>query len=105
MAYTSKTLEPLNGITLPVGNTTEEIQDSICSIIDYLDRHLPIIIKNVIQTDPGILKNTTAFSREFKATFDQSGCQNKSSNLTSVYAMKETGLRIIHFAIQWMKSF
>lgn len=107
-------LKPLEGITWPAGNTTEEIQTSICAITDYLDNHMPIIIIRTLMKEhhKTLIRNINAFNTQFKAVVS-TGQKNsgilkpchRNVTMSHDYVMKETGLRILYFSRQWVEHF
>lgn len=113
-SYSDETLEPLDGITFPVGNTTDpKTWESVCAINDYLQHHLPPIGKTLIGNHPDILNNAMAFQIQFKAfaerpfwngTIDLNKCRREEKELKD-YAKKELVLRIIYFSRKWTEAF
>lgn len=106
-------LKSPEGITWPAGNTTEEIQTSICAITDYLGNHMPAIIRNLMKEHhETLIRNINAFNTQFKAV--ASIGQNNNGilkpchrNVTTShdYTMKKTGLKILYFSKQWVQHF
>ncbi|XP_078809161.1 uncharacterized protein LOC144994590 [Oryzias latipes] len=103
--------EPLEGLTFPLGNTTDEIQSSVCAINDYLKNHLPPIFKNLHANYSKILRNIQEFgkqledvAREHLKIDNQQPCEREVPAL-DCYSMKHYGYRIISFTRKWTKSF
>lgn len=106
-------LEPLEGITWTAGNTTEEIETSVCAITDYLGNHIPTIISTLAQEHhKDLIKQITAFNTQFTAAVSRS--QNNTGvpkwchrNVTTSndYMKKRTGLRILYFSRKWVEHF
>ncbi|KAM7391957.1 hypothetical protein PAMP_022603 [Pampus punctatissimus] len=92
LVYKEKRLQPMKGITLPVGNTIEEIQASTCAISDYLDNHLPAIMRNLTLRHQDIIENTDTFYHQFKALKQLGSHQNTNCHrdvlITNNYNMK-----------------
>ncbi|KAL7392445.1 hypothetical protein ABVT39_024784 [Epinephelus coioides] len=99
----------LEGITF--GNSTEEVQTSACAISDYLNKHLPAIIKSLTENYEDILKNTTTFLDGFNTVVKQSSDQNEPKqchrNVTAAddYNKKRIGFQIIHLTRRWVEIF
>ncbi|KAM7416688.1 hypothetical protein PAMA_018648 [Pampus argenteus] len=112
LEYKQKSLRPMKGITLPVGNTTEEIQASACAISDYLDNHLPAITRNLTLRHQDIIENTDAFHHQFKGLFsceqlgshENTNC-HRNGSITNNYDMKPIGLQIIYSVRKWVESY
>lgn len=112
MKYKSNSLQPLEGITFPVGNATEEIRASVCAISDYLDNHLLMIIRELIQEHGHLINQIRAFHIQFKAAVEprrrdpdeQKRC-HRNVTMSHTYAKKVFGIQIIYFARKWVEGF
>lgn len=112
-AYSKGTLEPLDGITFPVRNTTDpEFQASVGAINIYLN-HLPALVRTVIPNPSKILNNINAFAINFQAlakklswntSTDLQRCCSNSTKLKD-YRKKELILRIVYFCRKWTETF
>lgn len=102
-------LRPVEGITLPVGNTTNEIQASVCAINDYLENHLPHIVKNLYANYSKITRNLQIFRNQLKGVarehFKVDNSCKREVPAQDGYSMKGYGFRIIHFTKKWTESF
>lgn len=116
LEYNSNSLQPIDGITLNVGNTTEEIQASVCAISDYLNVHLKAIVNSLTQHQNHIIRNISMFHSVLEGVVNP--LLDGPKNTTSIpkcsprklptlydYEKKETGLKIIYFTKKWVKSF
>ncbi|CAB1456477.1 unnamed protein product [Pleuronectes platessa] len=95
------------GITF--GNKTEEIQASVCAIMDYLGNHLPNITRSLTKQFDPIIANTNWFLHHFKAavecTVNVTGCERREIETSNLYARKKTCLRILYSSERWVKNF
>lgn len=100
-------LEPLEGITLPVGNDRMKIQASVCAINDYLQNHIVQILCNLTQQCQGLVRDIRAFSTQFSVVFQTTATLQCHRQITAGhnYELKEIGLQIINFTRQWVESF
>ncbi|KAM9821393.1 uncharacterized protein ACBT44_007013 [Syngnathus typhle] len=120
LKYRRKSLEPIPGITIPVGNSSAEVRDAVCSISDYLERHLPPIVGNLTQQHrEQLLGNARVFHNQFKAAVEltarQQGPGADGDGVTAEcrrpivswhgYALKKHGLRIIYYTRTWVEAF
>lgn len=107
--------KPLGGITFPDENNSGEVLTFMSNITDCLENVLPAIITNLTQPhhQQYIMNNITLFLKEFKEVQRI----NRGQNTTVVpiqcpiqitdcndYSKKKNGLRIIHYARQWVES-
>ncbi|KAK1893132.1 putative FNIP repeat-containing protein R636 [Dissostichus eleginoides] len=101
---------PLEGITL--GNATEMENQTICAIHDYLNHHLPPIVKNLSMDQNSILKGTTTFLSQFTAAVNKSRegedvLKHCHRNITTSdhFIMKRLGLSIIYYTRRWFEEY
>ncbi|XP_061527115.1 uncharacterized protein LOC133399565 [Phycodurus eques] len=123
LEYKLKCLEPIPGITIPVGNSSAEVRAAICSINDYLGRHLPPIIGNLTwQHRDQLMGNASVFHSQFKAAVELTARQQRGSDgdggdggtptecrrpirNSHGYVLKKHGLRIIYYTRRWVEAF
>ncbi|MEQ2234008.1 hypothetical protein ILYODFUR_027561, partial [Ilyodon furcidens] len=111
-------LEPLDGITFPVGNTTDpDTLNSTCAITDYLKNHLPPMINNLTLNNTikeAIINDTGVFRYMFESLATlMNKCQDKDKLMEcprelptlKSFAMKKYALRILHAARNWTESY
>lgn len=111
-----KSLDPMPGITIPVGNSSAEVRAAVRCINDYLGRQIPAIVGNVTRQHRGqLLHNVGTFYKQFKAavvlhpqnaTADDalSEC-HRSIDRWQTYKLKIQGLRIIYHTRTWVEDF
>ncbi|KAG7489842.1 hypothetical protein JOB18_021699 [Solea senegalensis] len=108
---TEDQLKPLEGITLPVGDTAGEIMASVCTITNYLDDHLPKIIRHLTVHHQSLVNNVRAFSIQFKMAFEPTACDqhdvlkcHRHVTAQDTYQMKVIGLRMIYYTRKWVEG-
>lgn len=104
------------GITLPV--KTEDINTSACAIREYLQYHLPPIIKEFLEDSDKFNEEILNVKKQLIDIFPALS-NRESQNATSIpklchieyeqplhaYGRKKMGYRILHDVQKWMKGF
>ncbi|CAK6966469.1 hypothetical protein F2P81_013967 [Scomber scombrus] len=111
--YSSGSLQPIEGINVTMKcDDAEDIQASFCSISDYLNNHLPDIVKSLaLNHNEEIIKNTNVFYQHFNAVLrrmvmsQQTRCYHRNVTTSDDYERKVIGLKILYFTRRWVKSF
>ncbi|CAL8254085.1 unnamed protein product [Boreogadus saida] len=110
-----KVSEPLRGISLPVGNDTEEIHASACAVRAYLGDHLPQIIKEFFKPSQclALIERVKEIANQLSEIpeigvpqhTNRCQCHLDYKEPKAKYQRKTMGLRILHNVNQWVKSF
>ncbi|CAL8334446.1 unnamed protein product [Arctogadus glacialis] len=101
-----KVSEPLRGISLPVGNDTEEIHASACAVRAYLGDHLPQIIKEFFKPSQclALIERVKEIANQLSEIpeigvpqhTNRCQCHLDYKEPKAKYQRKTMGLRILH---------
>lgn len=114
--FNTNTSKPFWGISLPAENNSGEVLTFVSSIIDCLDKAVPAIVRNLTEPhcQPHILKNISLFCQELEEiqwlyrehnVREVPGHCPKQITACGAYCKKSNGLRILHYAKSWVKTF
>lgn len=93
-----------------MGNTTKEINTSICAISKYLRNHMEKIVSDTLIPGPArkeILDDIEMFAHEFKAATRVSTVQCNVTSLDGLddYKKKQLGCQILSSVRRWVEHF
>lgn len=104
---------PPEGMMWPV-NSIQDVQQTVCAILDYLGNHMPQIIGTFIKvnkTPHNMVARISAFKTNFKSAAALASlhtspphCVQRNVPLYD-FEKKVHGLRILHFSRQWVEEF
>lgn len=104
------------GIKWPVTNSSssnrsQDVQQSVCAIADYLSNHMPQIIGTFKKDPHDIMPKISAFNSTFKAAAvcaqlrtDPPYCEQRKLTLYD-FQKKRAGLEILYYSRRWVEEF